>query len=387
VSVSVSVDKRLNCNYQSPGPVSLPKYGERHHLTTEQSTQKRLGNALLYGIVALLVYLVYLIFAPFLVPLAWAAVLVVVSYPAYESLARRSGPTSASIVSTAAVTLILIVPTLLVMAAFVRQGVVAVQSIQIQVASGHFAWVGNLWGRFQDRFPDAGSDDLTTSLSHYGELAAGYVAARLGTIVRHTAGFVFDLGVTILAMFYLYRDGASMVERLREVLPFELAHRDRMLSDARNLIFASVTSSLVLAAVQALLGGLAFGLTGIKAPIFWGVMLGFFSFVPLVGSALIWVPMSISLMVGGHLGRGLLLILICGVIVGLVDNLIRPWLISGRAQMGGLIVFISVLGGISVFGLLGVVLGPIVVATAASILDLYAPRAHAGNKLSHPGGK
>jgi predicted PurR-regulated permease PerM len=97
--------------------------------------------------------------------------------------------------------------------------------------------------------------------------------------------------------------------------------------------------------------------------------------------------MSISLMVGGHLGRGLLLILICGVIVGLVDNLIRPWLISGRAQMGGLIVFISVLGGISVFGLLGVVLGPIVVATAASILDLYAPRAHAGNKLSHPGGK
>lgn len=365
----------------------MPKYWKRDYLTTEQSTQKRLGNALLYGIVALLVYLVYLIFAPFLVPLAWAAVLVVVSYPAYERLARRSGPTMASIVSTAAVTLILIAPTLLVMVAFVRQGVGAVQSIQVEVANGHFAWVGNLWSRFQDRFPELGGDDLTTSLSRYGEAAAGFVAARLGTIVKHTAVFVFDLGVTLLAMFYLYRDGASIVERLREVLPFELAHRDRMLSDARNLIFASVTSSLVVAAAQAALGGLAFGVTGITAPIFWGVMMGFFSFVPLVGSALIWVPMSISLMVEGHVGRGLLLIFFCGVIVGVVDNLIRPWLISGRAEMGGLIVFIGVLGGISVFGLLGVVLGPIVVATAASVLDLYSPSAHAGNKLSRAGGK
>ena len=92
-------------------------------------------------------------------------------------------------------------------------------------------------------------------------------------------------------------------------------------------------------------------------------MMGFFSLVPVVGSALIWVPVSISLMLGGHLVRGIVLALICSVIVGLVDNVIRPWLISGRAEMGGLVVFISVLGGISVFGMLGVVLGPIVVAT------------------------
>jgi predicted PurR-regulated permease PerM len=389
----VPVDKQPNCNYQSPVAVFVTKFDvalsglRENHLTIDQNAQKRLGNVLFYGIVTLLVYLVYLIFAPFLVPLAWAAVLVVVSYPAYERLARRSGATVASIISTAAVTLILIVPTLLVMAAFVRQGVVAVQSVQMQVANGHFAWVGNLWSRFQERFPDAGSDDLTTSLSHYGEVAAAFVAARLGTIVKHTAVFVFDLGVTILAMFYIFRDGASIVERLREVLPFELAHRDRMLSDARNLIFASVTSSLAVAVVQGVLGGLAFDVTGIKAPIFWGVMVGFFSFVPLVGSALIWVPMSISLMVSGHVGRGLLLILICGVIVGVVDNLLRPWLISGRAEIGGLLIFIGVLGGISVFGLLGVVLGPIVVATAASVLDLYAPHVHAGNKPSHVGGK
>jgi predicted PurR-regulated permease PerM len=356
-------------------------------LTSELSTKKQMGTVLFYGIAALLVYLVFLVFSSFLVSLAWAAVLVVVSYPGYEWLARRWGRTGAAAASAVAVTLILIVPMLAVMVAFVRQGVDAVQSIQLQAANGHFQWVNTLWARMEDRFPDLGTDDFATTMRHYGALAAEFVARRLGAILRHSAVFLFHLGVTILAMFYFFRDGESMVERLREILPFEGTHRDQMLSDARSLIFASVTSSLVGAAVHALLGGIAFAATGIRAPIFWGVMMGFFSFVPLVGSALIWVPVSISLMAGGHTGRGVVLLIFCAVIVGSVDNVIRPWLISGRAEMGGLVVFIGVLGGIEVFGLLGVVLGPIIVAMAASLLDLYAPRGDIGNKRAHAGGK
>ena len=349
-------------------------------MTAETAAHRRLGGVLFFGIVILLVYLVYLVVSPFVVPLAWAAVLVVVSYPAYERLAARLGPTSGAAVCTAAITLILIVPSLFVMIAFVRQGVNAAQSIQFEVAIGHFAWLNELWLKIQHRFPAANARDLSESLRHYGELAATFVAARIGTILKHSAIFVFDLGVTILAMFYFYRDGAAMIARLRKVLPFRSAYRDRMLGDTHELIFASVTSSLVAAAVHAAFGVLAFAVTGVKAPIFWGVMMGFFSFVPIVGSALVWVPISISLMIAGHLLRGLLLVFFCAVIVGLVDNLIRPWLISGRSEMSGLVVFISVLGGISAFGLLGVVLGPIIVAAAASLLDLYASESISTNK-------
>jgi predicted PurR-regulated permease PerM len=199
--------------------------------------------------------------------------------------------------------------------------------------------------------------------------------------------FLFHLSVSILAMYYLFRDGDSIVKRLRELLPFEDAHRARMIRESRDLIFASVISTLVAAGVHAVIGGLAFALTGVQAPLFWGVMMGFFSFVPVVGSSLIWVPAAIGLIAGGHVGRGILLVLICGLLVALVDNVVRPWLISGRAEMGGLVVFISVLGGISVFGLLGVVLGPIVVATAASMLDLYMPSAPAGNTTSKADGR
>jgi predicted PurR-regulated permease PerM len=356
-------------------------------LSAETTLQKRVGGLLFYGLVLVLAYAVYLIFAPFLVPLAWAAVLVVVSYPAYEWLERRSNPSTAALVSTLGVTLILIVPSVLVMIAFVRQGVEAVQSIQFSIAGGHLAWLAGEWARLHNRFPSLGADDVTTTLHRYTEQAAEFVAAKLGTIVKNTAVFFFHLFVTVLVMFYLYRDGDAIVERLRQVLPFDSEHGDRMLGDARELIFASVTSSLAAAVVHALLGGFAFAVTGIKAPLFWGVMMGFFSFIPIVGSALVWVPAVISLLIGGHIGRGIFLVIFCAAIVGLVDNVMRPWLISGRAQLGGLLVFISVLGGISVFGLLGVVLGPIIAATAASLLDLYAPPGAGGNNRSKPGGK
>jgi predicted PurR-regulated permease PerM len=348
-------------------------------VSTRTTSQRRLGSALFYGIVILLVYLAYLVFAPFLAPLAWAAVLVVVSYPGYEWMARRWGATKASILATVGVTIILIAPTLFVMIAFVQQGVSAAQSIQLKISSGHWIWLGRLWNAVQMRFPNLTLEDLNTSLRRYGAQSATFVAARLGTILRNTATLVFHLGFTILAMFYLFRDGHSMVERLREILPFEESHRNRMLEQVRALIFASVTSSLVAAALHGVLGGTAFALTGIKAPIFWGVMMAFFSFVPVVGSALIWVPMAISLVAGGLWGRGIVLLILCAVIAGGVDNLVRPLFISGRAAMSGLVIFISVLGGISVFGLLGVVLGPIVVVMATSLLDLYVPRAEAGN--------
>jgi len=349
-------------------------------LTAEPTSQERLGNLLFYGIAIVLAYLVYLVFAPFLVALAWAAVIVVVCYPIYERLARHWGRTGAAAACTAGVTLLLIVPVMLVMIAFVRQGVEAVQFVQLEAANGHLAWISDLWSRVQQHFPEASSENLAASLHRYGEQAAAIVATRVGTILRNTAMSLFHLGVTILAMFYLFRDGDSMLARLREVLPFEHEHRERILTNARDLIYASVTSSLVVALAHGVLGGVALAAMGIPAPIFWGVMVAFLSLVPVVGSALIWVPAAIVLVVQGHIARGILLVVFFIAIAAVVDNVLRPWLISGRAQMSGLIIFISVLGGISVFGMLGIVLGPIVVATAASLLDLQAPRAYAGNK-------
>lgn len=353
-------------------------------MTTE--TTPRPADVLFYLLALVLAYLVYRIFAPFLVALAWAAVLVVLSYPAYEWLARRWGRSAAAAAAAAGVTLALIVPALLAMIAFVREGVETVQSIHLGFEAGHFQWLSDLWARIQQRFP-AAALNLTGSLHRYAERAAGYVGMRLGVLARNTAVFLFHLGVTILAMFYLFRDGPALLVRLRELLPFDAPHRERMLRRARDLIFASVTSTLAGAAAHGILGGLAFTLAGIRAPLFWGVMMGFCSLVPVVGTALVWIPISASLLLEGRPGHGILLAALCLVIVALVDNVFRPWLMSGRGELSGLLVFVSVLGGIGVFGMLGVVLGPIVVATAASVLELYSPHAQDGNNLPVPDAK
>ena len=356
-------------------------------MKTDRNAQERLGGVLFYAIVILIGYLVYLIFAPFLEALAWAAVLVVLCHPFYARMARRWKPAKAAFVATVGVTAIVIVPALLLMYAFVRQGVEAVQSIQLGIAAGHFAWVGHAWARIQYRFPEANPADLSAFVRGHAEEAMSYLAGRVTVILEHAAIFLFDLGVTTFAMFYFFCDGDSIIARLGDVLPFDASHSEGLFRETRDLIHATVASSLVGAAVNGAFGGLAFAVTGIRSPIFWGVTMAFFSFIPVVGAALIWVPAAIALMVNGHLGQGILVIVLCGLGVGIADNVIRPWLISGRTRMSTLVIFISILGGISVFGVLGIVLGPIVVAIAAGLLDLYAPRPSSGSSASKASGR
>jgi predicted PurR-regulated permease PerM len=349
-------------------------------MKVDAKAQERLGALIFYLIVGALAYFVFRVFEPFIVPLAWAAVLVVVAHPVYDVLERRWGATRAALACTLGVTLVMILPTISVMYAFAQQGVGAVHAIQQRVAEGRFAWVNHAWSDVQRRFPEIGSDSFGDTLRGWAESAAGYAAQRLGTILAHAATFFFDLFVTILVMFYLFRDSTSLLARLRDVLPFQKEQSDRMFEETEDLIFASVMSTAAAALTQGLLGGLSFAAAGIGAPIFWGVMVAFFSLVPVIGSALIWVPAAVTLMVTGHVTKGIVLLAFYGVVIAFADYVVRPWLISGRAEMGGLVVFISVLGGVKVFGLLGIVLGPIVVALAASLLDFYAPSSPHGNR-------
>src|ERR1700686_2389323 len=147
-----------------------------------------------------------------------------------------------------------------------------------------------------------------------------------------------------------------------------------MLSEARELIFASLTTSLVIAAVQGILCGGAFAIVGLSSSLFWGVVMAFLSLLPVVGAWPVWIPATILLFSTGHIIRGLILIGICGGLGATIDNILRPVLLGGRSSLNGLLVFISILGGIAVFGVLGVVLGPIVLATAVGVLDVYSQK-------------
>ncbi len=336
------------------------------------STSDQVTTVLSYGALLLLGYLVYGITAPFLVPLAWSAVLAIFFYPLHQSLLKRLKPNLAATVSTLAVTFLLIVPAIVVLFYTTKQAIDAGAKAQVVLQSPDKAMPTQMLDWVKAQLPDSMQDaDFSDPVKRGAEKVAGFLAAKVGALVKNIFAFFLDLFVLLFALFFMFRDGEEISQVMRHLLPFDPNIQEDMMRESKELIFASVAVGLLIAAIQGALGGLAFTLVGIGTGIFWGVLMGFFSLVPVVGSALIWVPAALWLALTGHVWRGLLVLLICGGVAGVADNIIRPLLLRNRTHLNELLLFISVLGGIEVFGLLGLVAGPTILAAAMGIFRVY----------------
>jgi predicted PurR-regulated permease PerM len=156
-------------------------------------------------------------------------------------------------------------------------------------------------------------------------------------------------------------------------LPFPAAQRRHLIEQTQDLVSASVIATLVIAVIQGSLGGVAFAILGLRSPVVWGVVMGVASFIPLVGTALVWLPAALWLLATGHVLQGVVLLGV-GALISNVDNVVRPLLLSGKSTMNGLLVFLSLMGGVSAFGFIGIVLGPLVAATVVALLETYTER-------------
>ena len=333
---------------------------------------------LFVALLGLLAYLVYLIFSPFLVPLAWGAVLTIMFYPVHRRLRKRIPRANlAALVTTLLLTVVIIVPTLMVAGAFTTQTVQVAQRVQAEWEQGRLP-LSQLWQvipfeRIYEWLAERNirEDVVREFVTKNMEKVAGFIARQLGGLARNLVVFVFDLFVALLASFYLFRDGPQLMHRLRRALPLEEAYREGLFYITYNVLQASVFSGLVVAAVQGTVGGLIFWLFGIKAALLWGVVMAFLSFLPIVGPWLIYVPAALYYLIIGEYLKAVILLALGGLVISMVDNVLRPILISGRAQLNGLLVFISILGGVAAFGVLGIVLGPILVALADAVVEAY----------------
>lgn len=334
--------------------------------------RERFTTLIFYGVVLLLGYLLLRVFQPFFGPLGWAAVLAICVYPWNEKLATRFSRTRAAAVTTLAVTALLVGPGLAVLSAFVREARAALEGLDRDVLMGQFDWVMARWERIRVYIPGAHALDLVSLVNQASANVAGFIGVRVGGLLADIALFVFHLFVTLFALYFLLRDAGAIMRAIRRALPFDEPRRERMIRQTADLVYASVTSGLVIAAIQGLLGGLLFAVLGLNAPVFWGVVMGFFALLPFFGTWVVWLPTAIWLASTGHITKALMLAAIGAAVVGSVDNILRPALLAGRARMNGLLMFVSLLGGVSVFGLLGLVLGPLVVALASGLLEAYA---------------
>ena len=342
-------------------------------------TKTRLDNILFYGIVLLLALFVFRVFEPFLEPLGWAGVLVVVFYT--PSQACSSGNFIAAPrppISTIGVTLILILPVLGDNFSFRsrrraghaqpsdrdRRGTIRLDRPRLGVARGEDssgAPVGH-------RFDRAGGRDPSRRIARR---ASGRDLSQCRRVSLRSLCHI------VCALLFFPRcgfDSRRLQERaaVRGVAPQKRfsTKRATLSSRASPRVSSSERCTAWWAASR-------FAIVGLPAPIFWAIVMAFLSLLPVVGSWPIWLPAAIWLISTGHWGRGAVVLLLCGGAASLTDSFLRPHLIGGRSSLNGLLVFVSVLGGIACFGMLGIVLGPIVVATALSLLSGYSG-AHEG---------
>jgi predicted PurR-regulated permease PerM len=344
--------------------------------TPKTTTSSQLTTVLSYGAILLLGYFVFLIVEPFLVPLAWSAVLAIFFYPLHEKVLRKMKPSAAAATSTLAVTLLLIVPALVVLVYTAREALDATARLQNQLMvhgqGPNEGIVMHVEEWVRSRLPQSWQGmDMSDPVQQAAEKIASFLGARFTGLLKNLVSFFVDLFIMIFALFFMFRDGEDIVHGAKHLLPFDEDIQTDMLEESKELIFASVAVGLLVAAIQGVLGGMSFAITGISSPIFWGALIAFFSLVPVVGSALIWGPAALWLGFTGHWGRALLVVVICGGVSTVADNIVRPMLLRNRTRLNELLLFIGVLGGLEAFGLLGLVAGPTIVAAAMGVFRVY----------------
>jgi predicted PurR-regulated permease PerM len=327
-------------------------------------------------LVLILGYLTYQVLQPFLNAIAWAVVFSIVFYPVYVFLLRYF---RVKVIASTATLLIII---LIILGPFTYLSFVLVDEI------GNFAGSINkdTFDSIKDVFTNSkitklvdkiqsyvgiegigNSDTITENIKSIGKS----ITSSLSTGITNIAGMFIDFIFMLFAVFFFLKDGPDFLSRIREYLPFSEEDKNRLISKIKDMVISTVYGGVVIAAIQGLLGGAAFYFLGVKSPVLWGSAMTIMSFLPLLGTFSIWGPISGYLFIQGNYGKGIILLLYGFLVISMVDNILRPIIISGRTKMPTLAVFFSVLGGIKLFGFIGFIMGPLVLALFVSVFEIF----------------
>ncbi len=347
---------------------------------TRDRESRRISFLIFYGTVLLLAYLAYRMLEPFLVPIGWAVVLAICLDPFQERLRPRFGSARSALFLTVLVLVLLVVPIAFAGSALLGEGQQVVSNLKRQLGDqgGAAAWLHAAWEWARARLPFLPTEEeaIARVTASVGDVAS-FMASRAGGLLAGAASFLFNLVITVAVLFFLLRDAAAFAGGLRRLLPFGPEQNERLVGLTHDLVSASVTASLAIAVAQGLIGGLAFAILGFQGAAVWGLVMGVLSFVPVVGATLVWLPAAAWLILSGSLAKGIALLLVGILLMGQVDNVVRPLLLSGRARMNTLVMLLSLLGGVSAFGFIGIVLGPLVAAILTALAESYVTPAGA----------
>lgn len=325
-------------------------------------------------VTAIALYVCWLMLQPFINVLAWAVVLVVVFHPVHRRLlARTKRPATSALLSSLLVIFVILAPLTLISLMVINEISGIAHNLQGN-GSGFFNQDSPVIGpalRWLGQYVDVNQLLSQEAIVERLKGMSGAIAGRTLGFVGGVVGALVQVFFVIFTMYYLFRDGDRIAKALPDVLPLERAQSVAILERTRNVISASLYGVLVIAIIQGTLGGVAFWALGLPSAIVWAVVMTFLSMIPMAGSFVVWVPAAIYLAATGHWGKAIILAAWGALVIGTIDNILRPKLVGEKTKLHELFIFFSVLGGLHVFGVVGIVLGPVMLAITLALLDVF----------------
>ncbi len=317
--------------------------------------------------------------APYYGAILWGVVTTIVFWPLNRNLreALPNSPNLAAFASLLAVIAIVIVPTIIIGSLLIEQALSTYAQIESQkldfgkILTDLQAGLPRPIENFLDRNGFGDLQAIRQKLENVATSGARIAAAQAVNFGQGAFSFAISLGIMLYLTFFLLRDGSRLTRTIGERIPLAVQQRRDLFEKFATVIRATIKGSIVVAIVQGVIGGVVFWFIGIEAALLWGVVMGFLSLLPAVGTGLIWVPVAIYLFATGQTWQGAVLTA-CGVfVIGMVDNVLRPILVGKDTRMPDYVVLISTLGGISVMGINGFIVGPVIAALFIAAWDIF----------------
>jgi predicted PurR-regulated permease PerM len=328
-------------------------------------------------VAALLGYALVLIFLPFLVPMTWAAFLAFLLFPFNRRLRKRfKGKTLSASVLTLLAPIVILLPLSALSVKFVSQISTLLKGLQKSASDmdiksfsdlQQFPWIARINTWLQDH-ADISAEQVQDWLLSGTREVAQRAASWGGSLFLGALGSLLAFAIMLFLLFFFLQDGDEMIARGRRLIPMAEDRKERLFSQLGAVTRAIVFGTTVTAMLQGLFLGIGWAIAGLPSPVVFGVLAALLSLLPVGGSALVWIPAVIWLFLDKHWGWGIFL-LVWGSGISMLDNVVRPLLISGRARISALAVFIGVLGGIPAFGAIGVIAGPVVLSLVLALIE------------------
>ncbi len=344
----------------------------------QKSYARKFSRTYLLLLLVLISILFYNVIQIFLIPILLAAVFSSLFYPLYEWLVRwfKGRQSLCAFVTCVALLLGMLIPFYGVAHLVSKEGIhafnTALPEVKQIIKEGDAGLLGEIKTYPLINRIDFSKMDWQASLQDIATNLGGILTKVINKTSKGTFQVITDLFITLFTMFYFFRDGRKLVEHLKYLSPLDDAYEERLAHRFISVSRATLKGTLLIGVAQGTLGGLTLWICGVGSPILWGVVMVVLSVIPLIGAWLVLYPAAIIQLVVGNIWQGVAIILVTVLVITNIDNLLRPRLVGRDAGMHDLLIFFSTLGGISVFGIMGFIIGPVIAVFFLTILEIYS---------------